>query len=323
MLRTHILGFAASSRSTDMYAFAILCWEVLTERIPFNNNPNFVELMLKGERPDESLYPQYTPRIIKEMIKACWDDKREKRKTAVEYFTILSQCKESFMLFSDESGDDPEIGFYDIHFLSPLSDTSRSLFLSYLYNILNNHGYRIWFQQQQYVTSGGTDTDDVLSTSVLPRIISNSNTVFVFVDGSSLYSPSDTTVKELEVAVSLDKSVLFLLLENPFDISEDKLKAIIQQKYGNHDSFRVLDISSAMSCCVVDNNGAVTDISAFKTNIQPVFQILQTISCLPSNTGRADSPTAVEKDVNEAKPEVTSLYFLRFCTSYFSFLCSL
>jgi hypothetical protein len=324
MLRTHVLGFAASSRSTDMYAFAILCWEVLTERIPFNNNPNFAELMLKGERPDDSLYPQHTPRIIKEMIKACWNDNREKRKTAVECFTILSQCRESFMLFNHETNDDVEIGFYDIHFLSPVSDSNCSLFLSYLYNVLNNYGYRIWFQQKEIGASCGSEIDNYkFSASVLPRILSNSTAVFVFIDGSSLYSSSDATIKELEFAISLNKYILFLLLENPFAVSEDKLKTVIQRTYGLKDNcFPVLDISTALSCCAVDSSGAVTDINALKTTIQPVFHHLLSISCMPSNTGRPDSPAVVETVISGTKSEVIALTFLHVRSPVLTWLLS-
>ncbi|CAM6000876.1 unnamed protein product [Sphagnum balticum] len=83
---------AKPSRKTDVYAFAVLCWEVLSQLYPFNEVRNETELSAKihqGHRPPIEQLPAETPSTVVRMIEYCWDADRSKRKSAIECFSIL------------------------------------------------------------------------------------------------------------------------------------------------------------------------------------------------------------------------------------------
>lgn len=89
---------ARASRRTDMYAFAILSWEVLTSSKPFSEISNSTLLASKvhqGFRPSLDALPKEVPAKIVQMIQACWDADRDKRKTAIECYSILKRYYEN------------------------------------------------------------------------------------------------------------------------------------------------------------------------------------------------------------------------------------
>jgi serine/threonine protein kinase len=83
---------AAASRKTDMYAFGILSWYVLTQTAPFSDVRTEAALCAKihnGTRPSLESLPQDTPAAVGEMMVACWDSDRTVRKTATECAVLL------------------------------------------------------------------------------------------------------------------------------------------------------------------------------------------------------------------------------------------
>lgn len=89
---------ARASRRTDMYAFAILCWEVLAGMKPFSDISNSTLLASKvhqGFRPSLEMLPKEVPMKVVQMIQACWDADRDKRKTAIECYSILKRYYEN------------------------------------------------------------------------------------------------------------------------------------------------------------------------------------------------------------------------------------
>ncbi len=83
---------AKSSRKTDMYAFALLTWEVLSQTQAFSDVQSDVELCVRvhsGSRPPLSLLPHTLPVPLKQMIQCCWDMQRANRKTACECLVLL------------------------------------------------------------------------------------------------------------------------------------------------------------------------------------------------------------------------------------------
>jgi serine/threonine protein kinase len=127
-------GFKTSviaSRSTDMYAFAIYAWEILSRTSPFERDANFPQCVLDGQRPSLSLLPSDTPEVVLEMILDCWDVDRSKRKSAIECLSIVStQCE---LLKGGE---------FDIFF----SHASKNKpFLSHVHQLLVRNGYRVWY----------------------------------------------------------------------------------------------------------------------------------------------------------------------------------
>lgn len=59
-------------KGCDVYSYAILCWEMLTNSIPFpHHTPVEVALSVatKGLRPD---LPSFTPKVLAELVQRCW-----------------------------------------------------------------------------------------------------------------------------------------------------------------------------------------------------------------------------------------------------------
>jgi serine/threonine protein kinase len=85
---------ATASRKSDMYAFAVLVWEVLSELLPFTGIRNEVMLATRihqGMRPDLGALPQSCPESIRTMLSSCWSEDRSKRKSGIECWSILKQ----------------------------------------------------------------------------------------------------------------------------------------------------------------------------------------------------------------------------------------
>lgn len=83
---------AKPSRKTDMYAFAIVAWEILSQNQPFAEIRAEGELCTRvhqGHRPPVSELPTDTSPNILAMIESCWDKDRNARKTAVECVRLL------------------------------------------------------------------------------------------------------------------------------------------------------------------------------------------------------------------------------------------
>lgn len=88
-------GVAKPSRKTDMYAFSILMWEVMTEKRPFETIKDEVTLcsfVHQGGRPTLSDISSEFPDKIKNLVSASWGQKRSDRKTAIECFASLQYC---------------------------------------------------------------------------------------------------------------------------------------------------------------------------------------------------------------------------------------
>lgn len=86
---------AKPSRKTDLYAFALLCWQTLAQKhlFPDITTESVLATMIhKGYRPPLEDLPPQTPQNIIDMISTCWDKDRNKRRTASECHIILSHC---------------------------------------------------------------------------------------------------------------------------------------------------------------------------------------------------------------------------------------
>ena len=89
-----IMMVAQSSRSTDMYAFGLLAWQVIAQRRPFTEMTS--ESMLcsyihQGQRPPLEKLPSNTPDSVRDMIVSCWHTDRVMRKSALECCAILER----------------------------------------------------------------------------------------------------------------------------------------------------------------------------------------------------------------------------------------
>ena len=94
---------ARASRKTDVYAFAVVMFEIISEKIAFAQH--YTELALashvqRGKREDLTMLPKDVPYGVIQLIQSCWDTDRKNRKTAVEcvvelhpIYLILSEIK--------------------------------------------------------------------------------------------------------------------------------------------------------------------------------------------------------------------------------------
>lgn len=72
---------AKPSRKTDMYAFALLCWQTLTQKNLFpdiTTESVLATMVHKGYRPPLEDLPPHTPKSVIELITNCWDKDRSK-----------------------------------------------------------------------------------------------------------------------------------------------------------------------------------------------------------------------------------------------------
>jgi len=66
------------SEKADVYSFGIICWELLTRKLPFEETESFSIplLVLKGKRP---ALPKEGTKEYQKLIKKCWNQKPDKR----------------------------------------------------------------------------------------------------------------------------------------------------------------------------------------------------------------------------------------------------
>eukprot|EP01118_Nematostelium_gracile_P008530 TRINITY_DN2829_c0_g1_i1.p1 TRINITY_DN2829_c0_g1~~TRINITY_DN2829_c0_g1_i1.p1 ORF type:complete len:328 (+),score=82.14 TRINITY_DN2829_c0_g1_i1:74-1057(+) len=75
----------------DVYSFAILMWEMMSNDLPFSDfsyHQLFRRVGMNGERP---IIPSTTPIDVVQLITACWDQDATKRMTMTETVNTLSQ----------------------------------------------------------------------------------------------------------------------------------------------------------------------------------------------------------------------------------------
>lgn len=89
---------AKPSRKTDVYAFSILAWEVLSRDKAFKSAmPRMlIPLVHNGQRPSLDALPDNTPPIVISMLKSCWSSSRQKRLCAIECTSVLQHCVNVF-----------------------------------------------------------------------------------------------------------------------------------------------------------------------------------------------------------------------------------
>lgn len=209
------------TRMTDIYALAILCWEVLTRSKPFADVKDLVTLAVKihqGDRPPTKELPPDTSDEVVEMINKCWSSDRLKRLPANKCLEVILNRYQK--LSSDH---------YDI-FLSYKSENGS--LVQQIYKLLTRSGYRVWYDQN--------DLKREIETSMVDGI--TKSTVFVAcVNG--LYQDSTYCMFELRNANEMKKTIIPLVLQ-PINLGNNwantELQSICQ-----FDKNLYCDISSA------------------------------------------------------------------------------
>ncbi len=124
--------YLSSSRASDAYAISVLLWEIFAEKVPYANM-NLMDLMsaLKhGQRPSLGDLPSDTPPSVVSLIQSCWSPNIAERKSSLDCFVSLSQCKDRLSR-----------SFYNIFMSYTWADQE---FVKVIYRFLVRQGYRIW-----------------------------------------------------------------------------------------------------------------------------------------------------------------------------------
>jgi serine/threonine protein kinase len=105
------------TKASDLYALAIIMWEILCRKPPFQakSKAELKSLILKGIRPDLTLLPKEIPRILQSLLKNLWNPDVKKRPEIQSCCDLLKKCVElhnnpqqSQPLDNGENGEDDE-----------------------------------------------------------------------------------------------------------------------------------------------------------------------------------------------------------------------
>lgn len=92
-LSNEVLSDSCYSKASDVYAFGILLYEIMTEREPFNDEDleglSKIEFICKGGRPSTDL--NSLSKNIRDLIKNCWNRNPSKRPSFVKIFNTLNE----------------------------------------------------------------------------------------------------------------------------------------------------------------------------------------------------------------------------------------
>lgn len=91
---TDDMKVAKASRRTDMYAFSLVLWELMSEERPFVEITKETVLAIKvhqGVRPSIDKVPSECPDSVLRLMKCCWNGDRLMRETAVTSYSILQR----------------------------------------------------------------------------------------------------------------------------------------------------------------------------------------------------------------------------------------
>ena len=260
------------SRGTDMYAFAILVWEIMTGLYPFDkisieallidnvhsNDPNI-------NRPLLSQLPLDTPPAIRAMIASCWDKDRSKRMTATECYGTIT------------------------HVLNVVSSKKYDIFFSHawvdkcvLKNImawLTDLGYRVWYDE--------IDMGNNIPASMSEGI---ANSTVVLVCANSTYQGRPNCMFELRETARLYPDKILILLVEGLDYT--KVRWSTSNKVISQEVKDILQFDTKMYCPInlVAQNplwqtpDQVTPamFEELRRAVQPLVTILSNAGCQPS-----------------------------------------
>ncbi|KAJ7176728.1 kinase-like domain-containing protein [Mycena filopes] len=83
------IGPSRKDFASDVYAFACVCYEILTEKVPFHEEQNNMAVLLRvleGARPSQPVSCMDSPYLdnLWQLIESCWQQKPQDRPTAVQ-----------------------------------------------------------------------------------------------------------------------------------------------------------------------------------------------------------------------------------------------
>jgi serine/threonine protein kinase len=248
---------AKVSRKTDIYAFSILAWEILSQNKPFVDLKSISELSFtihRGNRPPLDLLPIETPTNISSMITDCWSKERKSRMTAVECYSLLSH---HYQILTQKK--------FNIFFSHAWKSKP---FLSNIFNELVKLNYRVWYDQNEMGYNLQTSMIDGIAKSDVILVCANQN-----------YQNSPNCMFELNEAKRQNKKIVTLIIEeNPFSWAKDELKLLT-----NMSSRMFVDVGQISTFSWDTEDGISKEmINSLRDGLKPLINILNELQCLPN-----------------------------------------
>jgi serine/threonine protein kinase len=243
-----------ASRSTDMYAFGVYAWEVLSRTPPFEKDNNFPQCVLDGQRPSISLLPSDTPKMVLQLLLDCWHADRGKRKSAVECLSILSTEWEIL-----------KGGVFNIFFSHAWKNKP---FLSHVHRLLVRNGYRVWYDM--------TDMGHDLEESMI-KGIENSKVTLVCLNRH--YATRENCLFELREAKKRNKIIIALLIEPGIEMIVNEATELCEVK-----KKRYVDIGSIATKEEWEKSDSISDslIADLRVSMEALLDLLRKVDCLPA-----------------------------------------
>ena len=257
---------ARSSRSTDVYAFAILMYFVLAEKVPFDGTSTYglYSQVIEGVRPALEDLPKNTPPSVTRLMEACWSADRKERKSATECCAILSHV---YNLLNSSK--------FDIFFSHAWKDKA---FLSYVYRVLSEHGYKIWYDQMEM----GYDLKKSMEEGV-------ANSSILLACLGSAYEESQNCMFELKEGKKQGKTIVGLFINCGYDkIASSEVQDAVEfgdnHKQGKlyHDISKIATNAEWSS----ESGPSIQLTRQTKEALNPLLKILQDAAkCAPTLLG--------------------------------------
>ena len=196
-------AYKKPSDKTDMYSFSILVWEVLSEGKPFHDISTAAELAIaihQGNRPSLDQLPLECTLAMRNMIERCWDVDTRKRKSAMDFATVLRQSHDELVNME-----------YDVY-LTCRYDRKREILINHIRNRLMDHGFKVAVAYEPgFVPSGARGSSAGFCCRgcsgrkfCSDKYPSNRSDI-----GSSLMSPKSLTTASMSPCSPLPSTVLW------------------------------------------------------------------------------------------------------------------
>ncbi|CAJ1927458.1 unnamed protein product [Sphenostylis stenocarpa] len=108
-------GCASTSAKADAYSFGMICFELLTGKVPFEDNHLQGDRMSQnikvGERP---LFPYRSPKYLVSLIKKCWQTDPAQRPSFSSICRILRYTKKFLSMNSESQATNPELNVLEV-----------------------------------------------------------------------------------------------------------------------------------------------------------------------------------------------------------------
>ncbi|XP_014519493.2 probable serine/threonine-protein kinase DDB_G0277165 [Vigna radiata var. radiata] len=108
-------GGASSSKEADAYSFGMICFQLLTGKVPFEDNhlqgDRIRQNIKVGERP---LFPYRSPKYLVNLIKKCWQTDPAQRPSFSSICRILRYTKKFLAMNSESQLINPELNFLEV-----------------------------------------------------------------------------------------------------------------------------------------------------------------------------------------------------------------